>query len=91
MLSLVQVLLAIFDTTMLNVTITSFSVNLLTPNTVSLHSHNLKTTTNLLVNQEDIYVPPCLHVQSCIQTAQFLMIVAALISYFVDKTKGALL
>ena len=53
-LLILQVSLDVFDATMLNVTFTLFTANLLTPNTVSLHSHNLKTTTNLLVNQEDI-------------------------------------
>ena len=52
----------LFDTTMLNVTFTPFTANLLTPNAVSVGSHNLKTTTNL---QEDVYVPLCLRVQSC--------------------------
>ena len=66
MLFLLQVSLAIFDATVLNVTFMPFTANILTPNTVSLCLHNLRTAANLLVNQEDVYVPPCLCVQSCI-------------------------
>ena len=55
------------------------SLQIYRPQNVSLRLHNLKTARNLLVNQEDVYVPLLMRVQSC---------VPFVISYFVDKIKA---
>ena len=66
MLSLLQVSPTIFNASIMhfNLTFTSFAANILTPSTVSLFSHNLKTAKNLLDYQEDISIPQICHVQS---------------------------
>ena len=66
MLSLLQVSPTIFNASIMrfDLTFTSFTANILTPSTVSLFSHNLKTAKNLLANQEDVSIPQICHVQS---------------------------
>ena len=95
-LSLLQVSLAIFYTTMLNVTFTPspFTANLLYPKystAVSRHLHNLKTAANLFWSIKSHRVCLCAVMRSVCNLLstflkpQFLTIVVALLSYFVDK------